>query len=250
MASGEEDLLIDLESGAGGAGDGVTAIALNEEGCRAGRKTWSSALSCNGIMTSLSDTDSSVDVSNLSNIAFGGLELAIDKLSGGEETREVVAVVPIEKKNPGESRKKPNGKKSSKPPRPPKGPVLTAYDLKLVKELTELAARKRARIERIKALRKMKESKRSTSSSSMPAMIMTALFFFVLIFQGTFCGNNARKQVVESPAPATLREGLVPFQVLNNAPTNEMNQPSSLSFSTSEQPLSSSHHRKEGVDAR
>ncbi|KAH9609105.1 hypothetical protein KSS87_004471 [Heliosperma pusillum] len=233
MACGEQELLIDLECGNGGGF--VTAIALDE----AGRKTWSQALSCNGIIiTSLSDADSSLDVSNVSNIAFGGT----DKLSrSAEETREVAAVDPLEKKT--------NGKKSSKPPRPPKGPVLTTYDLKLVKELTELAARKRARIERIKALRKLKESKRSTSSSSMPAMIMTALFFFILIFQGAFSGNNVRKQVVASPAPSTLKEGLVPFQVVNNALMNELNQPSSLSFSTSEQPLRS-RHRKEGVAAR
>ncbi|KAK9685038.1 hypothetical protein RND81_10G250800 [Saponaria officinalis] len=204
MGSLEGEYLVDL----------TTATTSDEEGLgdsasayRTGRTT----------LCSESDTDSSDDPSsNLSSV----VELVIDKCSGGEE--------PLEKK-------KQKLNKSSKPPRPPKGPVLSASDLKLVKELSELAARKRARIERMKALRKMKDTtKRSTSTTNLTAMLMTALFFIVILFQGAFSGNNARKELVESPAPATTNEGLVSYQVLYNAPTNEVNQPSSLSLNSVE----------------
>lgn len=89
-------------------------------------------------------------------------------------------------------------RKASKPPRPPKGPSLTANDHKVMKEIAELAMRKRARIERMKnSLRRIKAAKSSSSSlsSSSPyscisifSVIVTALFFGFLLFQGTIFG--------------------------------------------------------------
>ncbi|KAH9626862.1 hypothetical protein KSS87_002262 [Heliosperma pusillum] len=185
MASGVREFLVDLEcggtitseeEGSGESGDTISS-------CRRGRKTLvSRATSCNGVMSSESDTDSGDDLLNTkSNAGCGQIELVVDKCSGNEETEDVVAV--LEKRSPGEPRKKQKMKKPSKPPRPPKGPLLNASDLKLVKELSEIAARKRARIERMKALRKMKQTKRPTYSSSLTALIITLLFFIVIIFQ-------------------------------------------------------------------
>lgn len=85
-------------------------------------------------------------------------------------------------------------KAASKPPRPPKGPSFTANDHKVMKEIAELAMRKRARIERMKnSLRRIKAAKSSSSSSSpyscisIFSVVVTALFFGFLLFQGGVC---------------------------------------------------------------
>ncbi|KAK9747588.1 hypothetical protein RND81_02G002000 [Saponaria officinalis] len=230
MGYEEGELLVDLECGGGAtnatATSSSTAVIIEKEGiaesrdyvssCRIGRKPLSrgstaAAISCNAVMGGGSNTDSRDE----------RIELLIDKCSACEETRDVV----------GEKRKKHRLKNYSKPPRPPKGPLLNASDLKLVKELSETAARKRARIERMKALKKMKQTKRPTSNTTLPALVITLLFFIVIIFQGALSRSNTREEVVESPAPATTNEGFISVRVLNNGPTNNgMNQPSSLSF--------------------
>ncbi|XP_074267708.1 uncharacterized protein LOC141591261 [Silene latifolia] len=247
MASGAREFLVDLECGGGtitsedeGSGESGDTVPS----CRIGRKTLvSRATCCNGAMSSESDTDSSDDLLNKSNAGCRQIELVVDKCSGCEETEDLVAV--LEKRNPGEPRKKQKMKKPSKPPRPPKGPLLNASDLKLVKELSEIAARKRARIERMKALRKMKQTKRPNYTSSITALIITLLFFIIIIFQGAFSGSKVRKEIDESPAPANTNEGLISIQLFNNAPTN---QQSSVSFDSMEQP-SSSNPQEEGKDA-
>ncbi|KAJ4873663.1 Uncharacterized protein Rs2_44618 [Raphanus sativus] len=96
----------------------------------------------------------------------------------------------ISKPGWGKSDRKEKRKKSaSKPPRPPRGPSLDAADMKLIKEIAELAMLKRARVERLKALKKTRAAKAASASAASSlgnvlASILTAIFFFVLIFQG------------------------------------------------------------------
>lgn len=187
MASEEGDFLSDLECG------GTTTTSEEEESrdlvplssANRGRKALtrgrSGVLNYNGSISGDSDTDTSDSFSKSGDVSGRRVELLIERTSGGEESRDLVAL--LDKRNLREQRKKPSLKKASKPPRPPKGPLLNAADLKLVRELSELAARKRARIERMKASRKMKETKKTSSSSSMTAMVITILFFLVMIFQ-------------------------------------------------------------------
>uniref|UniRef100_A0A1J3DDD3 Transmembrane protein n=1 Tax=Noccaea caerulescens TaxID=107243 RepID=A0A1J3DDD3_NOCCA len=84
-------------------------------------------------------------------------------------------------------RKEKRKKSASKPPRPPRGPSLDAADQKLIREIAELAMLKRARIERMRALKKSRAAKAASAASSLGnvfATLITAIFFFVLIFQG------------------------------------------------------------------
>ncbi|VVA97946.1 unnamed protein product [Arabis nemorensis] len=85
-------------------------------------------------------------------------------------------------------RKEKRKKSASKPPRPPRGPSLDAADQKLIREIAELAMLKRARIERMRALKKSRAAKAASAASSLGnvlATLFTAIFFFVLIFQGS-----------------------------------------------------------------
>ncbi|GER42813.1 T6A9.7 protein [Striga asiatica] len=83
-------------------------------------------------------------------------------------------------------------KKAPKPPRAPGTPSLNAADIRLIKEISKIAMKKRERFERIKALKKMKaarlplssSSSSSSSCSTISAMVITILFFLLLIFQG------------------------------------------------------------------
>ncbi|CAH8304111.1 unnamed protein product [Eruca vesicaria subsp. sativa] len=111
-------------------------------------------------------------------------------------------------------------KPSSKPPRPPKGPLLTANDQKLMREIAELAMRKRARIER---MRRMKAAKSSSPCSSVLAMIVTVIFFVFLIFQGFFT-SNASLSSSNSPAPDNNR--MVSVQFYNEFAPRERIDPS------------------------
>lgn len=183
MASREGEFLIDIECGGTtseeeGSGD---AVSGNSRGRKSLSRAHNGVLSY-GLTSGVIDIDSSDSFSKLNDVGGQGVELVIDKSLGGEEGRDLAAL--LEKRNLNEQRKKPSSKNASKPPRPPKGPSLTASDLKLVKELSELAARKRARIERIKAFKKMKDAKRPSPSSSVTAMVITVLFFLIIVFQG------------------------------------------------------------------
>lgn len=123
------------------------------------------------------------------NVSFG------DKIDGDN----MHTVIEIEQKTDGplttdsmekkveEKRKSLSAKKPPKPPRPPRGLSLDAADRKLVKEIAELAMIKRARIERIKALKKSKVAKasnRSHSGGSYVALLLTFLFFVLLVCHG------------------------------------------------------------------
>ncbi|CAH8337707.1 unnamed protein product [Eruca vesicaria subsp. sativa] len=94
----------------------------------------------------------------------------------------------ISKPGWGKSDRKEKRKKSaSKPPRPPRGPSLDAADMKLIREIAELAMLKRARVERLRALKKSRAAKAASAASSLGnvlATLLTAIFFFVLVFQG------------------------------------------------------------------
>ncbi|KAJ8423272.1 hypothetical protein Cgig2_022156 [Carnegiea gigantea] len=186
------------------------------------------------------------DVHNFSkatdNIGGRRVELVIDRDSGGEEYRDLVAL--LEKRS--NSSKKPSLKKASKPPRPPKGPTLSHADLKLVKELSELAARKRERIERMKAFRKRKESKRSSSSSNLIALVISILFFLVIILQGVLSRNNNGREFPGSPAPAIAGEGLISIHLFSCAPANEIITSISPRYSSLGQASGSSVQGEEG----
>lgn len=127
-----------------------------------------------------------------------------------------------------------NPRKPSKPPLPPKGPSLDAGDQKFVKELAELALRKRARIKKMKAVRKMKASKSlaSTSSSSstytsLSAMVITLIFFFVIILHGIRSASSTAVGLMVSPeSTVAADEGLISVKYPTNF-TGEGNTPGS-----------------------
>ncbi|KAK9919983.1 hypothetical protein M0R45_028553 [Rubus argutus] len=75
-------------------------------------------------------------------------------------------------------------KKHPKPPRPPTGLSLHAADIEFVKEISNRTRLRRARRERLKALNKMKTDRKSSSNINFLAIIITAIFCFVIIFQG------------------------------------------------------------------
>ncbi|KAJ9180347.1 hypothetical protein P3X46_008605 [Hevea brasiliensis] len=82
-------------------------------------------------------------------------------------------------------------KRSAKPPLPPKGPSLHgAADMKLLREMSELTRLKHARVKRMKALKKKRTEKGSCSSSNIFSIVVTIVFFYVIIFQG-FLGSRA-----------------------------------------------------------
>lgn len=132
----------------------------------------------------------------------------------------------VEKKHGKEKRNNTKYKKAPKPPRPPKGPSLDAADVKLIKELSALAMKKRARSEQMKAMKKMKEAKSSSSSSSLilknssvSALVITILFFVIILFQG-FCSRSSSSVSFEgSPEPAATNS-LISVQFYGNPSTN------------------------------
>lgn len=80
-------------------------------------------------------------------------------------------------------------KQHSKPPRHPRSPSLDSVDMKLVQEISEHSRLRHAKIERTKALMKRKVDNSSSLSSynyDMVAMVVTIVFFFVIIYQGNF----------------------------------------------------------------
>ncbi|XP_023004656.1 uncharacterized protein LOC111497885 [Cucurbita maxima] len=117
-------------------------------------------------------------------------------------------------------------KKAPKPPRPPKGPSLDAADQMLVKEFAELAMKKRSRIERMKALKKAKAEKTSSCNTYIPALVITFLFFLVVIIQGISSRSSSLFQ--GSPKPAVGgSSGFVLVQYIMNFPRNESYIPNS-----------------------
>ncbi|XP_035547606.1 uncharacterized protein LOC108983054 [Juglans regia] len=112
----------------------------------------------------------------------------------------------VKMKMASEKRKKASSKKPPKPPRPPTGPLLDAADMKLVREISELARLRRARIERRKEVKKMRADKASSSNDNLVALVITMLFFFVIIFQGV-CFRSVQVLVSTYPKSAMIVVG-------------------------------------------
>lgn len=149
-----------------------------------------------------SEPESSVELcstSSVGEVSNENLVVLVDRKSR-ESSQENVPV--LDNKYVKDKRPSTNSRKPPKPPRPPKGPALDAADQKFVKDIVEVAMRKRTRIERIKALRKNKaaNASASSSSSSLTAMIITLLFFVIIVFQGI--RSNSRVGFQDSPEPA------------------------------------------------
>ncbi|XP_009363122.2 uncharacterized protein LOC103953116 [Pyrus x bretschneideri] len=200
MASGEKEFEIELESG-GSNGQKIKFLGgvfgwflhLNE------------SITCTCGIVSSSSLEKSGEVSNVS------VETLIERNSEGEESQGHMPRA--EKACENEQCKKKNSRNAPKPPRPPKRPSLDAADQKLVREITELAKRKRARIEQMKVAKKMKASKSSSFYSGISALIITLLFFFVVIFQGISSRSVPTVGTQGSPEPAVATtQGFVPVE--------------------------------------
>ncbi|KAF8094202.1 hypothetical protein N665_0368s0039 [Sinapis alba] len=133
---------------------------------------------------------------------------------------------PVQYAKPGlgrSERKEKRNKSASKPPRPPRGPSLDAADQKLIREIAELAMLKRARVERMRALKKTREAKAASASSSLGssvfATLLTAIFFFLLVFQGL--SPRADVSSGESHFVGKSSDGFVPVQYAGNPSASE-----------------------------
>ncbi|KAK7302403.1 hypothetical protein RJT34_13291 [Clitoria ternatea] len=150
-----------------------------------------------------------------------------------------------------EKRKKVPNKKHPKPPRSPQGPALDAADHKLIKEITELAMLKHARTERMKALKKTKTAKPATScSSSILAMVFTAVFFIVIIFQGMSSGPSTAASFQGSPISVGGSEGgLISVQYRLAPSATDLNAPDSESHNFVQEVAGSDLPEKLGRDS-
>ncbi|GMQ00386.1 hypothetical protein CsSME_00047493 [Camellia sinensis var. sinensis] len=223
MDSEERDLLIDLESGRiiSEEGSSQGAVSGNRQVKNAFNTVLSGFLGLNRSVGGESGVNSYSNLGETSKSGAGNVEGLLGS-SSGEVSGEHMAIV--EKKHGKEKRKNTKYKKAPKPPRPPKGPSLDAADVKLIKELSALAMKKRARSEQMKAMKKMKEAKSSSSSlisknSSVSALVITILFFVIILFQG-FCSRSSSSVSFEgSPEPAATNS-LISVQFYGNPSTN------------------------------
>ncbi|GMQ00387.1 hypothetical protein CsSME_00047493 [Camellia sinensis var. sinensis] len=232
MDSEERDLLIDLESGRiiSEEGSSQGAVSGNRQVKNAFNTVLSGFLGLNRSVGGESGVNSYSNLGETSKSGAGNVEGLLGS-SSGEVSGEHMAIV--EKKHGKEKRKNTKYKKAPKPPRPPKGPSLDAADVKLIKELSALAMKKRARSEQMKAMKKMKEAKSSSSSlisknSSVSALVITILFFVIILFQGQwqvlsligFCSRSSSSVSFEgSPEPAATNS-LISVQFYGNPSTN------------------------------
>lgn len=194
------ELFIDLESGwlTTEEGTSQSVVSGNRKEKNLVHSIASGLLRFNGAVGGDNRVNAYDNLGEPSKVAVENVEVVISNSSGGEENEEHMAL--LEKEQVKEKHKKRNFRKASKPPRPPKGPSLDAADLKLVKEISAINMKKRARNEHLKALKKMKETKSLSSSpsssspsssspsslsSSLSAMVITVLFFLVILYQGT-----------------------------------------------------------------
>lgn len=229
MASKERELEVDLENGGTTSEeDGNNDLVLSDRQSKKSLKRLAS-----GFFIYSESVKDEYSINSCNNFAkFGkvaaeNIELLTDNSSGGEECREHVAV--FDKKHARDKPQKTNSKRPPKPPRPPKGLTLDAGEQKLVKELTELAMKKRARTERIKALKKTRAAKPSSSNGNLSAMVITVIFFLVIIFQGIFSRSNSSMISQDSPARVT-KEALISVQYYKKPSAKEGNEPISKSL--------------------
>lgn len=180
-SSTERDALIDLESGIRSVINGEEASSDGGSSVRKAKKMLNRErngfVGMNGSIRGKEFVHSGTSTVEGS-LANGGT--SVEERFGGEEKGCL-----LDNKTIAEKPEKKNCKKPPKLPRPPKSPSLDAADLKLIRETSELAMLKKARIERMKASKKMKKAKSTSSSSNLGALIITALFCLVIIWQGS-----------------------------------------------------------------
>ena len=150
-----------------------------------------------GIESCSSSSNSGIDEYNLELLVDKGLENVNGNVNHGKQKKKFT-----------------NPRKPSKPPLPPKGPSLDAGDHKFVKELAQLALRKRARIKKMNAVKRMKASKSSSSTyTNLSAMIITVIFFLVIILHGIKSASSAAVGLTASPETVIAAdEGLISVQ--------------------------------------
>ncbi|KAG5543564.1 hypothetical protein RHGRI_016340 [Rhododendron griersonianum] len=229
------ELFIDLESGRLTTEEGTSqsVVSGNRKEKNLVHSIESGLLRFNGAVGG-DNRVNAYDNLGASKVAVENVEVVISNSSGGEENEEHMAL--LEKEQVKEKHKKRNYRKASKPPRPPKGPSLDAADLKLVKEISAINMKKRARNEHLKALKKMKETKSLSSSpsssspsssspssltSSLSAMVITVLFFLVILYQGFYSGGSPSMSFQGSPEPALATNSLISVQFYNNPSPND-----------------------------
>ncbi|GFZ13652.1 hypothetical protein Acr_23g0020370 [Actinidia rufa] len=235
----DRDLFIDLECGVitSEEGTGQSPVLGNRQA------KYLSTSVANGSVGVECHANSYSNLGETSEVVHGNIEVLIGNDSGGKDNGEHVVLV--EKKHVREKHKKANYKKAAKPPRPPKGPSLDDADLKLVKEISALAMEKRARSERLKTLRKRKEAKLSlvsaasslslSSPGSLFAMLITVLFFLVILFQGFGCEGRSGVSLQGSPEPPVTTKSLISVQFYYQPSADDGSRPSSESPSHVEQ---------------
>ncbi|XP_008778628.1 uncharacterized protein LOC103698405 [Phoenix dactylifera] len=223
----ERDVLIDLEGGIRSVINGGEASGDGGSSVRKAKRTlnrvWNGFV---GVGGSIRDEESVYSGGSTieGSLANGGT--LVDKRFGGEEKLSL-----LENKTRAQKPKKEGSKRPPKLPKPPKSPSLDAADQKLIREISELAMLKKARIERMKALKKMKNAKSTSSSSNLVALIITALFCLVIIWQGFFSRGSSSLSFQGSPGSSVgKRTGLISVQFYNNGSEVGLHDSSSASL--------------------
>ncbi|XP_022846968.1 uncharacterized protein LOC111369618 isoform X1 [Olea europaea var. sylvestris] len=213
--SKEKEVFVDIESGvaSGGADTRTCPHSGKKRGKKLLNKLTSGVLGING---STKDEPSS-NLGGLDKDSHEPVELLIHKGPGDQESHELLPL--IEKKH--EKKRWKNGKSkkaANKPPLPPKGPSLDAADMKLVRDISLHATKRRERIERMKALKKRKAAKESSPSSTgtMSAMIITILFFLVIIFQGLGSMKSSTETSLGAHEPGVETKSLISVEFYNH----------------------------------
>lgn len=214
-SSEEKEVVVDIESGgASGVADTRTGPQLGKkQGKKLLNKLTSGVLGLNG---STKDEPSS-NLRRLVKDSYEPVQLLIDRGPGDQQNHELLPL--IEKTHEKERPKNGKSKKAAaKPPRPPKGPSLYAADMKLVRDISEHATKKHERIERMKALKKRKAAKKSSpsSTSTISAMIITILFFLVIIFQGLGSTKSLTETSLVAHEPGIDTKSLISVEFYNH----------------------------------
>ncbi|OEL24934.1 hypothetical protein BAE44_0014050, partial [Dichanthelium oligosanthes] len=192
-AKGDQDALVDLESGNGAAvsnhNNGVDASLTVGQARTAPNGAWNVCVGANGCVKD--DRTQHMDCSPPAADAVA--KNGDDRKSEGEEKLGLLD------SSGGEKAKKKRSKKPPRPPRPLTPTPLDVSDQKLLNELSELAMLKRARIERMKALKKMKNAKQGSSGGNLCPLIITIIFCVVILWQGFFPGHGSAVSFHGSP---------------------------------------------------